>query len=137
MFGDKRQNTVDSIIGSACQIDGNVTFRGGLRVDGRIFGNLRADPEESGYLMLASSARVEGEVRAAVIIVAGVVVGNLHARDKLALQPQARIIGDIHYRALAMQAGAVVSGKLCHESVSQSVPADEVMPEQVMLLKLA
>ena len=139
MFGYKPQNTIDSIIGSACQIEGNVTFRGGLRVDGNISGNLWADPEESGYLMLAPSARVEGEVRAAVIIVAGVVVGNLYACEKLALQPQARIVGDIHYRALAMQAGAEVSGRLCHQPVINAVtePDAEPMPEQTLVLKLA
>jgi cytoskeletal protein CcmA (bactofilin family) len=139
MFGDKRQNAIDSIIGSDCHIAGNVTFRGGLRVDGHICGNLQAEPEESGYLMLGPSARVEGGVRAAVIIVAGVVEGNLHASDKLALQPQARIMGDIHYRALAMQAGAVVSGKLCHHPAVEAIPEPvaPTMSGQDLVLKLA
>ena len=44
MFSDKPQNAIDSIIGTACKINGDVTFRGGMRVDGCIYGNLCADP---------------------------------------------------------------------------------------------
>ena len=141
MFSNRPHHAIDTIIGSACQIHGEVIFCGGLRVDGHIRGNLLAEPESEGYLMLAPGSKVEGEVRAAVIIVAGMVTGNLVARDKLTLHAQARIVGDIHYRVLAMQPGAVVSGKLCHQPVhafqAGSEPVAEPMHGQALRLKLA
>jgi len=32
---DKPQNRIDSLIGAGTRVDGDVTFTGGLRVDGR------------------------------------------------------------------------------------------------------
>ena len=130
MAGEKRQNSIDSIIGGACSIHGIVKFSGGLRVDGFILGNVEEEPAGSGYLHLSSHGRIEGDVRVAHIVVGGEIIGNLHATDMVELQPRARINGDVHYSALAMQAGAAVSGKLCHS-------ADSAGQRQQPLLKLA
>lgn len=112
MAGEKRQNSIDSIIGGASIVHGIVKFSGGLRVDGSIFGNVESDPAGSGYLHLSSRGRIEGDVRVAHVVVGGEIIGNLYAADRVELQPCACITGDIFYSALAMQAGAAVSGKL-------------------------
>ena len=41
--GSKPQSRIDSLIGSGTRIEGNVTFSGGLRVDGEIKGNVCAE----------------------------------------------------------------------------------------------
>jgi cytoskeletal protein CcmA (bactofilin family) len=38
------------------------------------------------------------------------------------LQPKARIVGDVHYRAIEIHHGAVVDGRLVHEAAA-SEPA--------------
>ena len=38
MFGQKAKNTIDSLIGMSTTIEGNIRFRGGLRVDGHVKG---------------------------------------------------------------------------------------------------
>jgi cytoskeletal protein CcmA (bactofilin family) len=63
-------------------------------------------------------------------VVAGEVIGDLHVANKVEIQSQARIIGAIHYVSLAMQAGATVSGQLCH----RNAPAE--VADQGPLLKL-
>jgi cytoskeletal protein CcmA (bactofilin family) len=43
MFGGKAtkpQNRIDSLIGEATMVEGNVVFTGGLRIDGRVKGNV-------------------------------------------------------------------------------------------------
>ncbi len=130
MAGEKRQISIDSIIGGACSIHGIVKFSGGLRVDGRILGNVEEEPAGSGYLHLSSRGRIEGDVKVAHIVVGGEIIGNLHAADMVELQPRARITGDVHYSALAMQAGAAVTGKLCPS-------ADAAGQKPQPLLKLA
>jgi cytoskeletal protein CcmA (bactofilin family) len=115
MFEDKSCNVIDSIIGRNCSVEGSVVFRGGLRVDGHIRGNVMADPEDSGYLMLSSCGKIEGSVRVAKVVIGGAVAGNLHASDMVELKAGARIIGDVTYLTLAMRAGASVAGKLCHQ----------------------
>lgn len=130
MAAEKRKNPIDSIIGSTSTIHGMLKFSGGLRVDGRILGNIEAEPAGSGYLLLSSRGRIEGDVNVAHIVVGGEIIGNLHAADMVELQSRARITGDVYYSALAMQAGAAVSGKLCPQ-------ADWAGQRQEPLLKLA
>lgn len=114
---------IDTLIGRGCRIEGNVVFQGGLRVDGHIIGDVRAEPQGAGYVIVPPQGRVEGEVRAAHIIVSGEVVGNLHAADRVELLARARIIGNITYAAMTMQAGCSVAGKLCQVDQS-NIPAE-------------
>lgn len=46
------------------------------------------------------------------ISVGGTIIGPVLARDRLELLPTARIEGDVRYRMLEMQPGAVVAGQL-------------------------
>jgi len=48
MFGGKAtkpQNRIDSLIGEATMVEGNVVFTGGLRIDGRVKGNVLASDD--------------------------------------------------------------------------------------------
>ena len=123
MAGKQEYKHIDSIIGRASTVDGSLKFSGGLRVDGRIMGNVEAEPADSGWLFLSRSGRIEGDVRVERIVVGGEIFGNLHASGMVELQPCARINGDIYYFALAMRPGAVVSGKISHQpKLSVHVP---------------
>jgi len=117
MFGKKPgkpQNRIDSLIGVGTRIEGNVTFAGGLRVDGEIKGDVRAAEGEAGTLVVSEKARIEGEIRVAHLVVNGTIVGPVHAADFLELQPRSRVTGDVHYSSLEMHLGAVVDGRLVH-----------------------
>jgi len=48
------------------------------------------------------------------VVVNGAVNGPIAARDYLELQRKARVDGDVTYRTLEMQIGAVVEGRLNH-----------------------
>lgn len=114
MFNRKNKSTIDSLIGLATQIDGNLYFKGGLRIDGNVTGNVIAEEEQGSMLIISEHARVSGEVRAAHIVVDGSIVGPLFSSELLELLPKARITGDVHYKALEMNSGATVSGQLSH-----------------------
>ncbi len=61
-------------------------------------------------------------MRVAHLVVNGGVSGNVYSSELLELQPNARIIGDVNYKALEMYSGALVSGKLTHkQSVTEPV----------------
>ncbi len=118
MFGRKTKSTIDSLIGVSTSIDGNLRFKGGLRIDGHIKGNVIADDDPASMLVISEHAKVEGEVRAAYLVVNGEICGSVHCTELLELQPKARISGDVNYTALEMHGGAVVSGKLSHDATS-------------------
>jgi len=121
MFGEKSETAIESIIGRASVIDGTVVFKGGLRIDGHIRGNVVADPENTGFLVLSASGRIDGDVRVAHVLLDGAVTGNIHAAHSLELQSRARITGEVNYLVLKMQTGAVVCGKLCHHHSAKAV----------------
>ncbi len=121
MFGHKTKNTIDSLIGMSTRIEGNLHFKGGLRIDGIVNGNVIADPAEPSMLVISEHARVEGEVRVAHLVVNGEIVGPVYSSELLELQPHARITGDVYYKALEMHGGALVSGRLSHEHAGEQV----------------
>jgi cytoskeletal protein CcmA (bactofilin family) len=119
--GGKPQNKIDSLIGAGTRIEGHVTFSGGLRVDGEIRGNVRADKDGSGMLVISEQARVEGEINVAHVVVNGTVIGPVCAVESLELQPNARVTGDVEYHQIEIQQGAVVQGRLVHHTGAKTV----------------
>ena len=112
MFNKKKQPPIKSLIAEGSQIDGNISFTDGLRIDGAIVGNLFAKTDKASILVISEAATVIGEIHADHIIVNGAVKGPVHARVMLELQPKARIQGDVHYAALEMHQGAIIAGQL-------------------------
>lgn len=115
MFGRKTKNTIDSLIGLSTTIEGNLYFKGGLRIDGMVKGNVIAEGGETCMLVISEHARIEGEVRVPYLVINGEILGPVFSSELLELQPKARISGDVAYKALEMHGGAVVSGKLTHD----------------------
>ena len=120
MFGiksSKPQSTIDSLIGATTVIEGDVVFAGGLRIDGQVKGNVVAsgDPEViNSTLVVSESARIQGEIRAAHVVINGVVEGPIFVSEFLELQPKARVAGDVHYKSIEIHLGATLDGRLEH-----------------------
>jgi cytoskeletal protein CcmA (bactofilin family) len=112
MFNKKKQPPIKSLIAEGTQIEGNMSFAEGLRVDGTVIGNVIAAEGSASILVISESANITGQVLADHIIVNGAVNGPIHARHMLELQPKARIEGDVEYAALEMHQGALIAGQL-------------------------
>lgn len=121
MFSRKQKSTIDSLIGVASKIEGNLNFKGGLRIDGHVKGNVIAEHGEPSMLVISEQARIDGEVRAGHIVVNGEINGPVFSTELIELQPKARISGDVHYKALEMMSGALVAGKLAHDHMAEPV----------------
>lgn len=111
----KPQSRIDSLIGATTRIEGNVFFSGGLRVDGAVHGNVASLPDQPGTLVISEHARIDGEVSASHIVVNGSINGPVHAAETLELHSGSRVKGDVHYKSLEIQQGAVVEGRLVHQ----------------------
>ena len=66
--------------------------------------------------MVSSDARIDGEVQAAHIVVNGVINGPVQSTETLELQSGSRVKGDVHYKSIEIQQGAVVEGRLVHRA---------------------
>jgi cytoskeletal protein CcmA (bactofilin family) len=118
MFGRKKQHVpqkqIDSLIGASTTIEGDIDFVGGLRVDGRVKGHIHSSNTGPSTLVISEKAIVDGEIRVSHVVVDGTVNGPIYASEYLELLPNARVTGDVSYRTLEMQVGAVVDGRLLH-----------------------
>ena len=128
MFGKKKQPPIKSLIAQGTCIEGNLKFTDGLRIDGEVIGDIRAAEGSASILVISESACVTGQIYADHVIINGRVMGPVHASELLELQPKAKIVGDVSYKALEMHQGAVIFGQL--RPTSQEI-------EEKPILKLA
>jgi cytoskeletal protein CcmA (bactofilin family) len=99
---------------------GDIVFAGGLRVDGKIRGNITAEGDGSSTLVLSEHAEVVGNVQVPHMILNGKIKGNVHCAERIELQPQAEIVGDVHYKIIEMALGASINGNLLREEEKSS-----------------
>ena len=114
---EKPCNTIDTLIGAKTDLKGDIVFTGGLRVDGKVRGNITAKGDGNSTLVLSENAVVTGNVTVPHIITNGTIKGNVRAAERIELQPKAEISGDVYYKVIEMSLGAVINGNLVRDAV--------------------
>ncbi|HWK83186.1 MAG TPA: polymer-forming cytoskeletal protein [Caldimonas sp.] len=121
MFANlKRQRFIkmaqlSTLVAEGVEITGDVVFSGGMRIDGRIKGNVtgrKPDGKNPSLLVLSARGHIEGSIRCGDAVINGSVDGDLDVEHRLELQSDARVCGTIRYRQLQMDVGASVQGHL-------------------------
>jgi len=116
MWGKKKSNSikVETLIGTAMEIQGDLIFSGGLHVDGKIIGNVIADEDSHSMLVLSDQGQIEGEVRVPFVVLNGQVKGDVYASERVELSRHGQVKGNVYYNLLEMAMGAEVNGNLVH-----------------------
>lgn len=120
MFGSDKKSprngnhAVETLVGPHAVIRGDVSFTGGLYVEGTIHGKVLAEDGSAAVITIADSGHVEGEVRAPVVVINGRMTGDIYAAERIELAANARVNGNIHYKVVEMAAGAMITGRLIH-----------------------
>ena len=96
-----------TIISSGVKIEGKVTSRGSIRVDGTLEGDLNA----TGNVTVGEQGNINGQINATGITIGGKVVGTVNAKEKLVLEAKCSLKGDIITKVLVIEAGAKFDGK--------------------------
>jgi cytoskeletal protein CcmA (bactofilin family) len=112
MLGIKKQSTVRSAIGAGMHVNGDCVFEGSLEIDGTVLGDVTGQGAQPTALTIGESGSVTGAISADQVVIGGTVVGPVLARELLELHAKARVQGDVLYKALEMQQGAVIAGQL-------------------------
>ena len=87
-------------------VRGDVLFAGGLRIDGRVEGNVQGKPDDRALLVLSEQGVIVGTVKVHDAVINGRVEGDLEVEHFLELQAGARVTGNITYRTLKLDCGA-------------------------------
>lgn len=125
MFAKKTRDhsAIATLIGAGTTVTGDIEFRDGLHVDGRIVGDIVGEAGASAALTIGQGGVVEGSVTVDNVVLNGSVAGDVAARQKVELGPTAQVAGNVRYAVLEMAAGARVNGRLIHEAGGQAGPA--------------
>ena len=109
---DPRQARIDTLIGKAARVHGDVEFQGGLHLDGHIIGGVRSDESRESTLSVSESGSIEGAVQVPNVVLNGSIHGDIHASERVVLGATARVEGNVYYGVIEMTLGAQIIGKL-------------------------
>jgi len=110
---------ITTLLGKGCAVEGDFKATGSCRVDGQILGNVSV--EET--LILGAAGKIEGDVTAKKVLLAGEVIGNIDAPLRAELICGAKVLGDIHTAIIVIDEKAIFQGKL---DMEQAVPDKRV-----------
>jgi cytoskeletal protein CcmA (bactofilin family) len=105
-FSSEVDGAMDTIIGKETLITGTVDVKGALRVDGTIKGKIIC----SDCVTVGATGMVEADIESATAVVAGHMVGNVVASEKVELQAKCELEGDIKAKSLVIEQGAIFCG---------------------------
>ncbi len=118
---------VTTVIGQGTEITGDITFCGGLHLDGKIVGNVQGEADTVSAITISDHGCVEGDIRVDSLVLNGTVVGDVYSAQRVELAVAARVTGTVYYRTLMMAPGAEVNGQLVHtEELSAPVESGEM-----------
>jgi cytoskeletal protein CcmA (bactofilin family) len=121
-----------TLVSRETTINGDLHFSGNLEIEGQVKGNVIAEPGKEAMVRIVAAGRVEGEIRAPMVMINGAVEGIVYATRHLELAPFARVIGDVYYSIIEMAAGAEVNGRLLHR-LEQEAPGEQVRIAELQL----
>lgn len=100
---------VGTVVGEETKIEGKLISKGNLRIDGEVEGEIFADDT----VVIGPGGRINGNIEARVILVGGSVTGNVRSSEKVEIQPQGNVQGDVYtpYGRLIIEEGARLEGK--------------------------
>ena len=97
----------NSTIGENSYFNGKFFINGSLKIDGKFEGkSLQAD-----QLYIGTTGKVKTNIYASSVIVEGIVIGNVTAKNRVMLLPTSRILGDIKTPELIIQNGVILEGR--------------------------
>jgi cytoskeletal protein CcmA (bactofilin family) len=95
-----------SFLGEGAEIVGEISFASGLQVDGLIKGKIRSEAA----LVIGPAGKVDAEASVRKISIRGEFRGVIRATERVEIQKDGKVFGDIYSPCLIIEAGATFEG---------------------------
>ena len=102
-----RKEMKESVIATGLTFEGKIEGSGHVRISGRFKGDVHVD----GSLTVEAGAHLAGSVRAASVVVAGEIEGNIESAQKVELHETGVLNGDVNAGSLSVAGGARMRGR--------------------------
>ncbi|NPU83116.1 MAG: polymer-forming cytoskeletal protein [Syntrophaceae bacterium] len=120
MFGKKKADDIQAFLSRGSSFQGNLTFRGSIRIDGDVSGRIIGD----GLLVIGEGARIEADIDVPSVRISGAVLGAITARESIHVTPTGSLRGDIHTAVLVCEAGGFYTGHCQMQQADDDPPND-------------
>lgn len=118
--------TNKTIIAEDVEIVGTIKCAGGIRLDGKLAGDLACQ----GNAVVGKTASIKGNIAAESVSVEGQISGNITAKDRIEMKSTAHVNGDIRSKRLTVEDGVTFVGKSeVNPSGSASQRSQESKPQ--------
>jgi len=114
---DKSNKGLLTILGDGTSFEGSITVPHSIRIDGYFKGRI----DTSEVLTIGSTGVVEADIIARSAVVGGKVVGNMTVHDRVELDANASLIGDLSTKDLIISEGAVFHGKCTMDTEKEDI----------------
>ncbi len=114
---------IENVVGHSCTVRGDLSAEGAFRVDGTIEGSV----ESKTAVVIGETGAVTGNVRAADVLVAGKVHGNVCSTGHLEIMATGSIEGDIDAKSLRVETGGSFAGT-SHMGKDAAASSDSKVP---------
>jgi cytoskeletal protein CcmA (bactofilin family) len=114
---------LDTILGKDTNFKGEIETVGGIRIDGRFKGSIKA----SGDVILGEGAYIEAKVSGRNVLIAGELRGQVEASGKMELTLTGKLLGNLLAAKMYVEEGAVFQGEC--KTFAEAAPDIEVRGE--------
>jgi len=123
-------DVVQCLIGRGIELKGELSFSGGLHVDGHIIGSIKNTTESSSRITLSREGIIDGDVITSDAEINGTVNGDIHATGCVTLHPHSHVSGNVYYERIEIRRGACINGQLIatHENKATSSILEKLNP---------
>jgi cytoskeletal protein CcmA (bactofilin family) len=133
--------------GTTTAIGPTIVIKGKLKSDEDLIikGRIDAEISSSKAVTVENSGIIKANIRVKSARISGVLVGNIHAEEKVEIAPDGRVVGDLTAPRIMINDGAAFRGNIDMQSfdeareaksdsgkASRPAPAGDSLPKQII-----
>jgi cytoskeletal protein CcmA (bactofilin family) len=103
---NKKNDRIETLIGSNTIIKGDIEIKGTIRIDGRFEGTIKAD-----WIVVGENGHLKGDAFANGVIAGGTVEGNISTGESVEINSSGKVFGDVQTQKLVIIEGGIFEGR--------------------------
>ena len=121
----RRKIQIAAFLGRDTEFEGNLSFKGMVRIDGRFKGEINTE----GTLIVGETAVIDSDIHASNVIISGEIRGHIVAGERIEILSPGKVFGDIEAPSVVVNSGVIFEGNC------QTEKRDEVANDKVAFLQ--
>lgn len=118
-------DNIDTIIGKSVIIDGPISSKQSIKIDGIINGNVKTKSN----MFLGPDSVINGDIHGKDITICGTVNGSVYAKKRVIMTSKAKVSGNMNMEQLVMDEGALFNGNCCMQEAKIATEISEPTKE--------